>query len=459
MQIRTRLTLQFLLLGGLIMIIASIAIYITSSNLRRNDFFKLLQNKARTTMNLLSNIPMVDADHILEIEKKNPSSLKNERIVIINYTNNRIVYTSDDKRELTITKEILERIHTGYMLTFYQPPFEGIATMYVNNHGSFIVVAAATDTEGTQRQKNLLITLVSVCLVSLALFFIAGWFYSGRALKPISDVVREVEEISISSLNHRVSEGNGTDEIGRLAGTFNNMLERLETSFSMQKDFIANASHELRTPLTAINGQLEVLLLKDRQKEEYKAALCSVLEDIRSLIDLSNRLLLMARARSETPLRNIKKIRIDEILWQAREETIRHNPRYGVNIYLDGSLTDSDQMIIEGDEYMIKVALLNIIENACKYSPDRNVDIKFEFPGRSVNIIFKDNGIGIAAEDITKIFEPFYRGSNTMTYPGTGIGLALANQIIRSHNGSINLTSEINKGTTVIITLPHPVNG
>ena len=124
------------------------------------------------------------------------------------------------------------------------------------------------------------------------MFFVAGWFYSGRALKPISDVVKKVEEISITSLNLRVFEGNGKDEIGRLAKTFNNMLERLETSFGMQKNFIANASHELRTPLTSINGQLEVLMMKDRSTDDYKSALGSVLDDIKSLIDLSNRLLL-----------------------------------------------------------------------------------------------------------------------------------------------------------------------
>ena len=113
----------------------------------------------------------------------------------------------------------------------------------------------------------------------------------------------------------------------RLAKTFNKMLERLETSFAMQKNFIANASHELRTPLTSINGQLEVLMMKDRSTAEYKTALRSVLDDIRSLIDLSNRLLLIARTSAEGPVNFNKKIRIDEILWQAQEEIIKIQQR------------------------------------------------------------------------------------------------------------------------------------
>src|SRR5665811_396117 len=139
------------------------------------------------------------------------------------------------------------------------------------------------------------------------------------------------DSISITSLNLRVFEGNGKDEIGKLAKTFNNMLERLETSFSMQKNFIANASHELRTPLTSINGQLEVLMMKDRSADEYKIALGSVLEDIKSLIDLSNRLLLIARTSAEGPSFYSNKIRIDEILWQAKEEIKRFNTGYHIN--------------------------------------------------------------------------------------------------------------------------------
>jgi signal transduction histidine kinase len=232
------------------------------------------------------------------------------------------------------------------------------------------------------------------------------------------------------------------------------MLGRLETSFSMQKDFIANASHELRTPLTSINGQLDVLMMKDRTKEEYRVALGSVLEDIKSLIDLSNRLLLIARASAESSVNMFKKIRIDEVLWQAREEMIKHNINYCVNIRLDESLTDFDQMVADGDEYMLKVAVSNIIENGCKYSPDHTVEIKFGYQGNNIEVRFEDRGIGISAEDLRKVFEPFYRGNNTISYSGSGIGLTLVNRIIMNHKGTIRIDSEINRGTTVTVVLP-----
>ena len=435
------------------MIIASVAIYISSSKFRRQDFFSQLSQKAMSTANLLFNTDKADANRILSIESKKPVFLQNEKIIILNYKND-TVYNSDENSDIKIRNNIIEHVKQGFDITYNQDPYDILATLYYTKYDRFVVVAAAIDNEGSSRLKKLKILLIIVCVVSLLLFFVAGWFYSGRALKPISDVVKKVEDITITSLNLRVFEGKGNDEIGKLARTFNKMLERLETSFSMQKNFIANASHELRTPLTSINGQLEVLMMKERSSEEYKSALTSVLDDIKSLIVLSNRLLLIARTSAEGPVNFNKKIRIDEILWQVQEEIQRFNSNYRINISIDNSITDSEQMIVVGDENLLKVAVSNIIDNGCKYSPDHTVEIKLMPIEKSIEIVFEDRGIGIPETDVGKIFEPFYRGGNTISISGTGIGLPLVSQIIKNHNGTVNLSSKLGKGTTVTVLLP-----
>ena len=435
------------------MIVASIAIYFSSASFRKEDFYNRLRNKANSTAKLLLVANEIDPNRVQSIEKDYPVKLQNEKIIILNFRNDTL-YSSDENGEIKIRNEILERIRLFERVTYKQDSYEVIGTLYTAKLDRFVVIAAATDIEGFLHLEKLKIILIVVCLISLLLFFIAGWFYSGRALKPISDVIKKVEEISITSLNLRVFEGNGTDEIGRLAKTFNKMLERLETSFAIQKDFIANASHELRTPLTSINGQLEVLMMKDRSTAEYRSALGSILDDIKSLIDLLNRLLLIARTSAESPLNLNKKIRIDEILWQVQEEMKRFNNEFRINISLDNSLTDSDQMLVVGDEYLLKVAISNIIDNACKYSPDQAVDIKVEHSGKWIEVVFEDRGIGISEEDIQKVFDPFYRGTNAISTPGSGIGLPLVNQIIKNHNGIIKLSSHIGKGTSVIVRLP-----
>lgn len=453
MQIRTRLTLQILLLGGIIMIIASAAIYVFSANYRKDDFYSRLRNKSNNTAKLLFEVYNRDAGLLREFERGNPVNLPNEKIIILDFVNDTI-YSSDEKGEIVIENEVLERVRLNKRVTYRQGQYEVIGLLFTEGYFRYVIIAAATDELGFLKLRNLKLILVVVSLFSLLLFFLAGWIYSGKALKPISDVIKQVDDISITSLNLRVYEGNGTDEIGRLAKTFNKMLDRLETSFAMQKEFIDNASHELRTPLTSINGQLEVLMLKDRSTEEYKTALGSVLEDIKSLIDLSNRLLLIARTSAENPVNFTKKIRVDEILWQVKDEMKRFNKDFRVNISIDNSLTDSDQMIIAGDEYLLKTALANIIDNACKYSSDHSVDVTLERSEKWLKVILRDRGIGILEEDMEKIFEPFYRGRNVISIPGSGIGLPLVNQIIKVHNGTLKLTSRKGEGTVVNVMLP-----
>jgi signal transduction histidine kinase len=447
MQIRTRLTFQFILLGGIIMIIASVAIYISSARFRSDDFYNRLRIKSRSTAKIVFNAFKIDAPRVLKIEKDNLSGQQNDKIIILDFKND-IVYSSDENNEIEIRNDVLERVRLGKTVSYKQGMYQVSGTLYHADLDRYVVIAAGSDELGALHLNKLKNILIIVCLSSLLLFFIAGWFYSGRALKPMSDVIERVEDISITSLNLRVPTGNGTDEIGRLAKTFNKMLERLESSFAMQKDFISNASHELRTPLTSINGQLEVLMLKDRSTDEYKAALGSVLEDIKSLINLSNRLLLIARTSSEGSVNFNHKVRIDEILWLAQEDVVKYNNNYHINISID------NQMIVVGDESLLKVAVSNIIENGCKYSTDNTVEIKFRHSEKWIEIEFEDRGIGIPEEDLQKIFEPFYRGSNTMSVSGSGIGLPLVNQIVKNHKGTIKLTSQVGKGTKVIVILP-----
>jgi len=453
MQIRTRLALQFLLSGGIIMIIASFAIYFSTAGFRTNDFYNQIRNSAVSTANLLFNEYEVDAKRVLRIEKDNPFKLHNASLAILNF-NYDTIYRSDENSEIKINRRIFNQVKSGSKVAYKQDSYQVIGTLYFTNYDRFVIFSAAVDTEGVAHLNELKIILVFVCCLSFLLFFIVGWFYSGRAIKPISDVVKKVEEISITSLNLRVFEGNGTDEIGRLAKTFNKMLERLEDSFATQKNFIANASHELRTPLTSINGQLEVLMMKDRSVKEYKVQLQSVLDDIKSLIDLSNRLLLMARTSAENPMSLNNRIRIDEILWLAREEIKMYNTHYHINISLDNSLTDSDQMVIVGDEYLLKIAVSNLMENGCKFSGNQSVDVRLRHLRQWIEVTFEDSGIGISVEDLQKVFEPFYRGSNATSVSGYGIGLPLTRQIIKNHNGDLELYSQIGKGTKMTVHLP-----
>ncbi len=436
------------------MLIASVAIYVSSAGFRKDDFYNRIENKAINTARLLIEVEEIDAGLLKKIEADNPIGLPEEKIIILNYRNDTL-YSSDDKGEISITDYLINSIRLEGRTKFTHGRSEILGLLYTEKYDRFVVIAAATDHDGLQKLQNLRLILFVVCLTSLILFSVVGWFFAGKALEPISGVVGKVEEISISSLNLRVDGGNGTDEIARLAKTFNKMLERLEYAFKRQKDFISNASHELRTPLTSINGQLEVLLMKGRPETEYKNAVKSVLEDTRNLTDLLNRLLLLTNTSYENPNINSKPLRVDEMLWQTKEELQKFNKDFRINISLSSSATDPEKIIIQGDEYLLKTAFANIMDNACKFSDDHSVEIRLENKENRLIIYFEDKGIGIYEKDLQHIFAPFHRGEN-VNAPGHGIGLSLVSQIIKNHNGFINIVSTAGKGTSVELAFLTP---
>ena len=453
MQIRRKLTYQFLAIVATIMFLSSIAIYYFSANYRKADFYTRLMIKAINTARLLIEVDEVDAKLLAKIDKNNPISLPKEKIIIINYKN-KILYSTDKQNTIKITADLLDKIRLEKEIRYKQGEYEILAFLFVDKYDKTIVIAGAVDIYGLKKLKNLRMVLFLVFCFGITLTFFAGWIYAGKALNPISDVVKQVENITITSLDLRVDEGNGEDEIARLALTFNKMLARLETAFKIQKNFIANASHELRTPLTSITGQIEVVLMNARTSDEYRLTLNSVLEDMKSLNSISNRLLLLAQASAEASDIGFSLLRIDDIIWQTIAELQKRNTNYKINVDFDQSIDNDVKLSTKGNEQLLKAAISNLIDNGCKYSFNNEVNLHIDYKDKFINIKFTDIGIGIEKNDLNHIFEPFYRGKNAISVKGHGIGLSLVEKIIKLHNGSIEVTSQVNIGTTFSIILP-----
>lgn len=453
MNIRTRLTLRFILIAAIIMILSSVLIYVLSADYREDDFYNRLHNKANNTAKLLIEVEGVDATLLRRIEQDNPVALPNEKIVIYNYRDS-ILFSTDENQILLINQETLNKVRLEEEIRYRQGEYEVLGFLFQGEFDRFVVIAGATDIYGIKRLQNLLYILLFVFAISMVILSISGWLFAGQALQPIAKVVDRVSEISISSLNLRVDEGNGKDEIARLAMTFNSMLTRLEASFITQRNFIANASHELRTPLTVVTGQLEVTLLNTRTESEYKQVIQSVLDDIKNLNKLANKLLLLAQSTSEEREKRMQPLRIDELVWQVTDEIHRHAQEFNINIDLDENLDDERLLTIKGDEQLLKAALVNLIENGCKYSRNKTTHVFITALGEELRLVFKDNGIGIPADDLPNIFEPFYRGSNTSTIKGHGIGLSMVRGIVRLHKGAIEIESTEGIGTVISVVLP-----
>jgi signal transduction histidine kinase len=443
MKIRYKLTLLFILIVAIILVAASLSIYFFSANYRIEDFYNRLHSKASNTAQLLIQIEEVSPELLEKMERNNPYSLPNERITIYNFKN-QVLYSSDTLQSLKVTADFLDQIRLHETIRFNAGDYEILGFLYKDRYDRFVVIIGATDIYGLSKLKNLRTILTIVIAISILIVSVAGWIYSGRFLKPISNFIKRADEISITSLNLRLETGNEQDEMTLLAKTFNVMLDRLEGSFEIQKNFIANASHEIRNPLTSITGQLEVTLLKQHSEIDYQDVIKSVLEDIKTLNSLTNRLLLLAQASAENK-DSFTKIRIDDTLWAAKEELRKRKQDFIINIDFDPMLDDDNKLTINGDKQLIYVAIINLLENGCKYSASNSVDVYVQYYKKHITMSFFNNGIPILKEEFDTIFEPFNRGKNAQQIKGHGIGLSLVKRIIILHDGAISFRSHYGK--------------
>lgn len=458
MKIRSRLTFQFVGIVALLMLVSCLAIYYLSANYRENEFYDRLLTKSQNTAKLLLEVDEIDISLLERIEENNPLSLPNEHILIYNF-DNQILYNSDRNTDFDVSSDLLDQIRLEKDVRFKRGDLEVLGYLFTDKYDRIVVISAGTDLYGNRKIKNLTTILFIVFCSSVVFILIMGWVYAGRAISPINNVITQAKRIGFSSLNLRIDEGKNRDEIASLASTFNEMLDRLEKSVQIQKNFIANASHEMRTPLTAITGQLEVLLRRERTQDQYKETAQSILEDIENLNSTTNRLLLLAQTADDKAADGYKIVRIDDILWNIKSELEKRNSLYKVEINFSLLENEDEYLSVEGNAQLLRVALINLIENACKYSANQTAQVFIENDDTGLVLRIVDTGIGISEDDLTHIFEPFFRGKNVSNIRGHGIGLSLTKRIIQLHNGGLTAMSVENRGSTFVVSFANFAQG
>ncbi|TSA34177.1 MAG: sensor histidine kinase [Porphyromonadaceae bacterium] len=453
MEIRKKISLQFTVIVAVIQLLLSLAIYISFAKSREEDLYTKLEAKAKGVGQMLIDIVEIDAVLLEKIERNNPLSLPYEKIIIYNYQN-KLLFSNDDHGEITIDPNLIDQVRLNNRARSRIGQYEVLGKFYTNPNERIVVFVAAVDLYGFKKLSFLRRILTIVFVIGLVIVYFAGRVFAGRAVQPILKVMSQVDRISVSNLNARLDEGPSKDEIARLSATFNKLLERLEASFKMQKSFIANASHEMNTPLTVITGQLEVVLMKTRTNQEYAETITTVLSEIRNLNLLSIKLLMLAQASTELTSTNFALLRIDDLLWQVRSEILARYPEFSVKIEMHEEIDDEDQLTVSGNDMLLKTAIVNIAENGCKYSDNHRVEISLSKMAETLVIHLIDQGIGIPEHELQMIFQPFYRSEAVKNSDGHGIGLSLAEKVIKLHKGKLSVTSQAGQGSDFMIRLP-----
>ena len=453
MQIRSRLTYQFTYLVSAILFVSYLIIYLFTQENYKDKFYSRLRQKANTAAELLVNVKQVDSKLLRIIDRANRDILYRENIMAYDTCYERI-YRSNDSINFHVdvnrVKEVLKRKE----VRFGVEDLEVLGTVFVTPEGRIVVFAGAVDQYSAENAKDLKNILIALFLLFVFIVVISGWFFAGRAVNPISEVIKQVDLLSPKRLEQRLESADSEDEIGKMVATINRLLERIESAFRFQKTFIANVSHELKNPLTKISSQLEVSLLNERNTADYKQTIASVLEDTQDLAAITESLLELNKISVTDYQAGFQIIRIDEVIWEARSLAQKLNSTYKVLFDTQFMPDDEELLMLKGDEKLMLTAIKNLIENACKFSPNKQAQVSLAIHANQIEIEVKNKGKGIPEADLPFIFQPFFRGENTANSKGYGIGLSLVERIIHLHNGQISVSSALNDWTTFKVNLP-----
>jgi two-component system sensor histidine kinase ArlS len=451
MKIKTKLTLLFTLITGTIVFAFAGIIYLSAKESKDKEFYSLLKKEAVTKSNLFFNAK-VDTKTLQDIYRSNRQILNEVEVAIYDSNFNLLYHDAVDIDLIKETRKMLEEIYQKEHMQFYQDDWQAVGLRYEFDGEYYIITATAYDQYGNNKLNSLLKNSILVFIISILFIYVAGLVFSKKAFDPVKEMIKKVNTISATNLHLRLTPKGNKDELSQLA---NEMLIRLENSFNAQKHFVSNISHELRTPLAAIITELELSTNKDQPIDSYKTAIKNVLSDAKKLARLSNSLLDLAKASYDTSEISFKPIRIDEILLDARHQVQQANPNYKIDIHFEKVFESDNQICINGNEYLLKVAFANLFDNGCKFSEKHQSVVSTIFDNKKIILKFSDKGIGITEIDLKNIFTPFYRGENQKYGDGNGIGLSLTQKIIHLHKGTISIVSQKDEGTTFTVELPH----
>lgn len=441
MKIRQRLAFRFTLVSALLTGAILILIYVLTRGFVHADFVERL-----TRQSSLEALHYA-TPHVRDVLPPESFLLVNP-VTAIYSENGTLLHAQGDH---PIPQSWVTYLKQHAVFNAERGEYTTVGRRYDINGQRYLVFVSDKDLPG-QHELDILIKAVAVgWLVSLLLSYLAGLYFSGNAMQPVNHVVKEVNQITKDNLGYRLrvnKDPGKLDEIDELVITFNALLNRIESAFVTQKRFVQNASHELKTPLTAIMAETELALAKKRPAEEYERTLKVIAQETERLERITQGLLTLARMEEGAFKPELDEVNICTLLDQTLTTFRLHHPER--EVIRHGKPTHT---IVRGNVQLLQIAILNILDNAVKYS-DGKIIVRINSQSHELTLAVEDSGIGIPAAELGRIRSPLFRASNAGSVPGAGLGLSLADRIVKVHSGHLDITAVEGKGTTCTITLP-----
>lgn len=458
LSIRVRLTLAFALLLGILIFASGASLYgIVRYQLYHHHDRSLVETAAQVEA-ILSR-----QDDCAHLETAQIEALDRlGRLILFHETEGEghVFYRSPDSGRLPAPPSLaslkslapFETLHQGAdTLRVHSRPYRTRS----GRHGLIRVMDRMGEIDEPLRFLGL--SLLLLVPIGITIAAVGGYWMAGRALAPVDRITRQAQAIEAQSLASRIPHPGPDDEMGRLVDTLNQMFERLERAFEGMKRFTSDASHELRSPLAIMRSTIDVALSHPRSREEYRASLESLGEEVDRLRRVSSDLLLLARADAGRLELDEAPVHLDRLV----KEVVEAFQPVATNkcILLEGACHQAS--IVLGDERWLRQVLANLLDNALKFTPSGGqVRVELETDGSEVHVGVEDTGPGIPADQLPRIFERFYQGDSARTRndkQGTGLGLAISAWIVEAHGGTLTAVNRSDvSGCRMTMRLPCP---
>ncbi|MBI2093776.1 MAG: HAMP domain-containing histidine kinase [Candidatus Omnitrophica bacterium] len=361
------------------------------------------------------------------------------------------------KLGLSLSQESLDAAQTGQIAyETIQLPQEHYRLLAhpVMEQGRVLYIVLIADSleqvdEFLRQLRNWLLVLAPLALLLTSL---VGWLLTNAAMEPVSQMIEKAQRIGSGHLHERIEVPKTGDEVERLAATFNEMLERVEQMVKRMRQFSAAASHELRTPLTIMQGELELLLRREREAEEYKRVLQVQLDTVKEMTHTVEQLLMLARSEVVDGALEWRSVELSSLVHEVMR-TLK-TPNNGNRCEL--LLNIKEPVLIQGEPHLLTRLLTNLIDNAIRYTPATgHITVRVDAVDTEACLCVEDTGKGIPPEEMPHIFDRFFKPTLSASPHSTGLGLGLCRWIAEVHHGRLDVSSYPEQGTRVTLWLPR----
>ncbi len=460
-SIRFRLTLWYAgLLAGLLTLFGA-SVYIGLENHLQATFEQSLGNQARQIgETFLASVGVSGEDYVIDEIREHYAPEINNRFVRVMRADGSVMYASlapEDKSFDPASLPVLnsfagaafarsQRMADGNTMLIYTLPFTA------ENSERFLIEVGAARGPIERTLQGLFIILLLTLPIFVVVAIVGGYFILRRALSPLDEMTRSAERITSRNLNERLPIARTGDEAEHLSVSLNRMIARLDEAFEHISRFSADASHELRTPLTILRGELEALA-QQSLPEDARETIASALEEVERLTRIVESLLALSRLDAGEARMERAQIDLAELVATTSEQMRLLAEDKRISLRCEAR----SRVEVEGDRVRLKQVIVNLLDNAIKYTPeDGAIRISVcSADGRAV-IEVEDNGAGIPAEAIAHVFERFYRvdKARSRQMGGTGLGLSIVKSICAAHGGRVEARSEEGRGSRFRVELP-----